>query len=604
MTITSLNIVDGTVGRTRLPKVRKPYVFLTIIIVILIGIVLAYSLGVFKQSKPTINDPKAPLPPSASRLHVFKKAAVCADGPPCAEIGRDILSKGGSAIDATIATMICNGVYTMQSMGMGGGFVMTIYKKDENKVYTLNAREKAPLGIKEEFYKNDQKTSKVGPLSIAVPGELMGYWQAHQRFGKLPWSDLIQPSIKFCNEGYLISHHQEASFQNTDVTKDHNLREWFVNEDGSLKKAGTKVIPKKLCDTLEVIAKEGALSFYNGSLSVKVVEDFKTLGSIITEEDLNNYTAEWMDPVSIKLKNGDTLYSVKPPGSGILLAFIMNILNNYNFTSASVEDEKSSILTHHRIIEAFKYAYAKRTELGDTEFVDLTHLLQELSDPNFGKNISNLISDNSTSQDPKHYGGIYFNPEDHGTAHISVISEEGDAVSVTSSVNIYFGSGLTLNQSGIIMNSVIDDFSFPTVVNYFGLPGSPNNALKPGKRPLSSMSPTIIIDDKDNVKMVIGASGGTKITSSVAFVIMKALWFDQNLKEAVDAPRIYHQLYPMKVQYEYGTLDYIVEGLKKLGHELERVDKATSIICALLKQADKIIANADYRKQGEVYGLD
>ncbi|XP_045477237.1 glutathione hydrolase 1 proenzyme-like isoform X2 [Harmonia axyridis] len=590
------------------PRIRTSYIVAGVVVVLVVGFVVAYSLGAFKK-KDGKNDlippnPHKPLPPSASRQHTFTKAAVCADGPPCAEIGKNILQDGGSAIDATIATMICNGIYTMQSMGVGGGFFMTIYSKKENKAYTLNAREKAPLKADPEMFRSSPNISKHGPLSIGIPGELMGYHEAHKRFGRLPFAKLVEPSIALCEKGYQMSRHQEMSLRLNDITNDTNLREWFMTEDGKFKKAGDKVIPKKFCETLKILAAEGPLAFYNGSLAQIVVEDIQAIGGIVSKEDLSSYTAEWMEPVSIRLRDDDTFYSIKPPGSGVLLGFILGILNNYNFTANDIKNDDSTILTYHRIIEALKYAYAKRTELADMDFVNISSLINNLTNAAYARNIYEKIIDNSTNNDPKYYGGVIYNKEEHGTAHISVISEEGDAVSVTSSVNIYFGCGYTSNRTGIILNSVMDDFSFPFFKNYFGLPGSPNNNLQPGKRPFSSMSPSIIVDKNNNVKLVIGASGGSKITSSVAEVIMRTLWFGQNLKEAVDAPRFYHQLYPMVVQYDYGVLQQIVEGLEKIGHKTERTLGSSSIICALLKTAQQIVANADYRKGGEVFGLN
>ncbi|XP_044758770.1 glutathione hydrolase 1 proenzyme-like isoform X2 [Coccinella septempunctata] len=591
------------------PRVRTAYIVIGIAVVIVVVLAIIYSFGVFKKTKDARTElsppnPRKSLPPSASKLHTFTKAAVCADGPPCAEIGKNILNDGGSAIDATIATMICNGIYTMQSMGIGGGFLMTIYSKKENKTYTLNARERAPLKADPEMFRSSPNISKHGPLSIGVPGELMGYYEAHKRFGRLPFSKIVQPSILLCEKGYEMSKHQEMSLQLNDITNDTNLRQWFMTKDGQYKKAGDKVVPKKLCETLKILAERGPLDFYKGTLAQQVAEDIQNIGGILTKEDLSSYTAEWMEPVSIPLRDGDTFYSIRPPGSGVLLGFILSILNNYNFTAKDIETDDNKILTYHRIIEALKYAYAKRTELADMEFVNISSLMNNLTSTEYAKIIHHKISDSSTNNDPKYYGGVTYNKEEHGTAHISVISAEGDAVSVTSSVNIYFGCGYTSNRTGILLNSVMDDFSFPFFKNYFGLPGSPNNGLQPGKRPFSSMSPSIVVDRNNDVKLVIGASGGSKITSSVAEVIIRTLWFGENLKEAVDAPRFYHQLYPMVVQYDYGITQQIIEGLEKIGHKTERMSSATSIICALLKTAQQIVANADYRKGGEVFGLN
>jgi gamma-glutamyltranspeptidase/glutathione hydrolase/leukotriene-C4 hydrolase len=514
-----------------------------------------------------------------------------------------ILEQDGSAVDAAIATMFCNGIFTMQSMGLGGGFLMTIYIKENETAYTLNARETAPMKASPEMYRDNQNISRNGPLAIAVPGELRGYHAAHQRFGKLEWAKLIEPSIELCEKGYQMSKHQYDSLTKATILNDTNLREWFYDSDGNFKKMGSTVVPKQLCETLKVIAKNGGDDLYNGTLGEMLLEDLKEMGSIITKEDLENYKAEWMDPIMVELRHDQKLYSVPPPGSGVLLGFIMKILDGFKFKPEDIDGIHNTVLTYHKIIEAFKYAYAKRTELGDTSFVNITNLLHNLTSPAYAESIRKQIKDNSTSDDPEKYGAVFYSKGDHGTAHISVLAENGDAVSVTSSINLFFGAGLTSKQTGIILNSVMDDFSFPYFRNYFNLPGSPNNALQPGKRPLSSMSPSILVDRDGDAKVVIGASGGTKITTAVALVLMRTIWFGQNIKEAVDAPRIHHQLFPMEIQYEYGTLQQVVDGLKAIGHKTNRYKDAGSIICALLKASDYIYANADHRKGGDVYGI-
>ncbi|XP_060521433.1 glutathione hydrolase 1 proenzyme-like isoform X2 [Cylas formicarius] len=591
------------------PSIKKRYVLGTIAILVILAVILAaYYTGVFAEKKQEDDEsnlmppnPTAPLPPSASVMHVFKRSAVCADSPPCAEIGKNVLEKNGSAADAAIATLFCNGMVTMQSMGLGGGFLMTVYKKDEKRAYFLNAREKAPLNASKEIYQGDHMKPRNGPLAIGVPGELRGYWALHRKFGKLPWKDLTQPTVDLCHNGYVMSNHQYQSLFKKTLREDVNFNEWFKDANGAYKKPGSKVVPKKLCETLAAIAANGGDDLYNGTLAKLFIDDVKEAGGIITAEDMDQYQPQWMDPVSVKLLNSDTIYSAPPPGSGAILTLIMNILEGYNLTRSSTNGLNETVLTYHRIIEAFKYAYAKRTELGDTDFVDLKELLSNLTSKRYAENVRQKIVDNTTFHDPKHYGAVFYDKGDHGTAHISVIDQNGDAISVTSSVNLYFGAGMTSKRTGIVFNSVMDDFSFPYYENYFGLPGSPNNEMKPGKRPSSSMSPSVIVDKDGDAKMVLGASGGTQITTSVAWTIVRSLWFGENIKEAVDAPRIHHQLFPMQVSYEYGILQQVVDGLKALGHKMKR--DLLSVVCALKRETGKIVANADHRKGGDVYGL-
>ncbi|CAG9773821.1 unnamed protein product [Ceutorhynchus assimilis] len=590
-----------------IPQIKKRYLLGAFAALVVIGLIIgAYYGGVFgsKNNELIPPDPIKALPPSGSQLRVFKRAAVCADSAVCAKVGNDILIKNGTAADAAIATLLCNGVVTMQSMGLGGGFLMTLYKRDEKKAYFLNAREKAPLAAKNEMYKDDQLTSRSTPLAVGVPGELKGYVELHKKFGTLPWKDLVQPALDICNKGYIMSNHQYQSlFKNAKLNKtDPNIKEWFLDKKGKFKKAGSKIVPKKLCNTLRLIQENGGEDFYNGTLANMFVEDIQAEKGLITLEDLAKYNAEWINPMSMQFNGQDTLYSSPPPGSGAILTFIMGILDGYNFTRNSIEDPNSTILTYHRIIESYKYAYARRTELGDMNFVNLTQLMKDLTSSEYAEDIRLKIVDNMTFSDPKHYGAVYYDRGDHGTAHISIIDQNGDAISVTSSINIFFGNGRTSPQTGIIYNSVMDDFSFPYFENYFGLPGSPNNEMKPEKRPLSSMSPTIIVDKDNEVKMVIGASGGTTITSCVAWAIVRSLWFGENIKEVVDAPRLHHQLYPMRAMYEYGMLKPIVDGLESLGHQMLR--GVNSVICALKKTNSTIYANADYRKGGDVFGKD
>nr|CAI5856574.1 unnamed protein product [Callosobruchus analis] len=424
-------------------KARKKYVLAAVILVLVIVIlVLAFATNVFSKKESTKEEklvppnPTKPLPPSASRLHVFEKGAVCADGPPCAEIGRSILEKNGSAVDAAIAAMFCNGIVTMQSMGLGGGFLMTLYIKAKGKAYSLNAREKAPLDAKDELYKDDPKKSKNGALSIAVPGELKGYWEAHQRFGKLPWKELVQPTIELCEKGYNMSKHQADSLRKNNLNNDPHLMEWFKDKDGKFKTEGSKVVPTKLCSTLKVIAENGGNDLYNGTLSKMLAQDIKAMGGIITEEDLLQYQAEWQEPISVTLKSEDRLYSAPPPGSGALLGFILNILDGYGFNRDSIDGVENTVTTFHRIIEAFKYGYAKRTELGDVNFNNISELLSNLTSRSYAEKIRLKIKDNSTSLDAKEYGAVVYNTDDHGTAHLSILAPNGDAVSITSSVNI------------------------------------------------------------------------------------------------------------------------------------------------------------------------
>ncbi|XP_046680502.1 scoloptoxin SSD14-like isoform X2 [Homalodisca vitripennis] len=600
-------------SRRKRSGLRKRYVLVScaaILVVSAATALLTWQLAAYHQPLPPLlrepPDPEDHQPPSPSYQHVFRRAAVCTDGTPCSRIGRDILAKNGSAVDAAVAALFCNGVVNMQSMGLGGGFIMTLYERATRTGHSLVARETAPGSATKNMFDRNSTLSRDGALAAGVPGELRGYWEAHKRFGKLPWAEVVEPTLQICRDGYHMSKHQSdvLSIRSYLITRDPNLREWFFNKvTGQMNPAGSLVRPRRLCATLEVIAREGGEAIHNGSLTQTFAEDIQALGGIITEADLRKFRPLWRDPITVRL-HGNTLYTSPPPGSGAFLAFILNILDGFNMTQHSMDTLANMTVTTHRMVEAFKYAYARRTEIGDPDFVNITQYLKNLMSDEYANDIRAKILDNETSEQPEHYGAVYYNQEDSGTAHISILAPNGDAVSVTSTVNLYFGGGVTSERLGIILNSGMDDFSVPGVVNYYGVYPSPSNFIVPGKRAMSSVSPTIIVNSDGDVTMVIGASGGTKIITSVSSVIMRYLWLGNSIKEAVDASRVHHQLYPMEVSYEYGVIAPLIRSLQAIGHKTKRYRDRGSIVCALARQDDKIYANADYRKGGEVYGMD
>lgn len=554
-------------------------------------------------------DPESPLPPSWSKLRIFKRGAVCADGAPCAVIGSSILEKNGSAVDAAIAAMICNGLVNMQSMGIGGGFFMTIYDKATKRAYTLTARDRAPLAANATMFDGKpQEASFIGPLAIAVPGEVAGYWEAHKRFGKLPWADLFRPTIELCEGGYNLTkiQHDGFKFNAKNIYSDRVLKDLFVDpETNDFYKPGSIIRPKALCKTLRIIAEKGAQEFYNGTLGKLLVQDLQEKGSIITMKDLNNFRAIWDEPLGAVISNGVKVFTVGTPASGALFIYILNILDGFHFTPDSLADHNRTTLTYQRMIETFKYAYALRNDLGDKDFVDMKELVTNLTSRSYAEKTRLKIDDHRTWDDPTHYGSSTLSPaKDQGTAHVSVLAPNGDAVSATSTINFYFGSGVASESTGILMNNAMNDFGVPSTISYFGVPPSPNNYIAPGKRPLSSMVPSILVDEKGDVKMIVGASGGTKITTTVTQIVAKILWMGKTVKAAVDAPRIHHQLIPAELSYEYGVPKQVIDGLKKMGHKVSRYRVRGSVACIILVNNDTVYANADFRKGGDVYGLD
>ncbi|KAH8280740.1 hypothetical protein KR054_006195 [Drosophila jambulina] len=541
-----------------------------------------------------------------SILGVYQHGAVSSDNLECSKIGSDILQKNGSAVDAAIAALLCNGLLTIQSMGIGGGHLMNVYSRSERHATAIDAREVAPYAAEMNMFDDQPEKSYKGPLSIAVPGEVMGYHVAHQRFGQLPWSDLVEPSLELCKNGYHVSQHMERALSAAlPHIKEHEQFQIYLNkETGKPHSAGTVVKPpKNLCETYKLLAENGPMDMYNGTLAKLLADDLRDVGSIVTGDDLLYYEADVINSITMDLGE-DTLYVLPPVSSGSLVAHTLSILQGYNFTTADLATEELRARTIHRFTEALKFAFAQRSELGDMHFIDARELVSRLNSPEFGDQNRAKINDSHVLPDPLAYGAQYGTNEDpDGTSHLVVLAPNGDAVSVTSSINSYFGSGLIGTRTGIVLNNGMNDFAVEN--NYFGLPKSPANIIDPHKRPMSSQSPILLADKNGDMRLVIGSAGGSKIIPAVVEVAAKVLWFGEDLRSAVNAPRFYHQLMPDVLEYEDGGFpDSLLQLLAQRGHRLKAVSETNaSVVSAISRNATAIYANADFRKRGGVAGF-
>lgn len=533
---------------------------------------------------------------------IFNNCAVSCDSVISSAVGKKILEQDGSAVDAAIGTLLCNSLLNAQSMGIGGGFLMLHYSKKDEKITVFDARETAPALSSFDMFKYHSKTK--GGISIATPGEVKGYWQAHQMFGNLKWSKLFQPAIEMCNNGFPLPYTQAKylSLNENHIRNSPSLRETFLNKLNNEIYTTNSIIKRpRLGKTLEIIAKQGADAFYNGELSETIVDEIQSNGGIVTKADLQNYECLIKKPVTFSLKDGVELNSVPNPGCGVLLNFILGILDSFDHDrSNSVE---SNALFYHRFIEACKFGFGLRYLIGDDNFDDSTDLYKTLSDQNIINEYKERISETNVFPS-NYYGSKGFN-EDHGTAHTSIVAPNGDAVAITSSINLVFGSNIAGAKTDIIYNNQMDDFACPdTECNSYGVPNYSANFIQPGKRPVSSMTPLIAINPDKNVRLVSGASGGTRILTSTALTAAHNLILKRDILESIENPRIHQQLWPDEVLYEDHFDREVIYNLSNTGHNLINFGHGGSSVQAIAGIGNgQLHAVCDVRKGGKPYGF-
>ncbi|XP_032308326.1 glutathione hydrolase 1 proenzyme isoform X2 [Drosophila ananassae] len=541
-----------------------------------------------------------------SVLGVYQHGAVSSDNLECSKIGSNILARNGSAVDAAIAALLCNGLLTIQSLGIGGGFLMNVYSRADRHATSIDAREVAPYNVEADMFAAEPEKSHKGPLSIAVPGEVMGYHEAHSRFGKLPWADLVAPSLELCEKGYHVSQHMERALHTAlPQIKEHQQYKIYLNpKTGNPHSAGTVVKPpKNLCESYQLLSDNGPLDFYNGTLAELLSQDLQDIGSIITRNDLLTYQPDVINSITMDLGE-DTLYVIPPVSSGSVVAHALSILQGYNLTKDDLATEELKARTIHRITEAVKFAFARRSQLGDMHYIDAREVVSQLTNPEFGNQNRAKINDSHVLPDPMSYGAQFATNEDpEGTSHLVVLAPNGDAVSVTSSINAYFGSGLIGPRTGIVLNNGMNDFAVEN--NMYGLPQSQANVIDATKRPMSSQSPILLTDKSGDIRLILGAAGGSKIIPAVVEVAANVLWFQEDLRTAINAPRFYHQLLPDVLEYEDGGFsETVLHLLANRGHTLKPMSKLKgSIVTGIARNSTAIYANADYRKRGGVAGF-
>ncbi|MEP6473834.1 MAG: gamma-glutamyltransferase [Gemmatimonadota bacterium] len=516
-------------------------------------------------SAPTATSAMNPAWPLAgkSRITDGEHAVVVSGSPIASAVGRAILEKGGNAVDAAVAVGFALAVVHPEAGNLGGGGFMVIRTAD-GKVSTLDYREMAPSGASRDMYleANGEPGDKslTGALAAGVPGSVAGLAEAHHKYGKLPWHDVIEPAIRLASEGFEIDE-----FRNRSIRGDSSRLVLFEGSrtsflpNGAPPAVGSTFRQPALAGTLIRIQDSGAAGFYHGMTAGLIVDEMHRGGGLISLEDLAAYKAIWRTPITISYR-GNTIYSMPPASSGgVTMAEILNILEGFGplppFGSADLL---------HLETEAMRRAFTDRnTILGDPAFVQMP--IEHLTSKSYATSLRNQIDRKHASKTP------VFDPSiraGSSTTHYSVVDADGNAVSCTTTLNDSYGSAVTVGGAGFLLNDEMDDFAAaPGKPNMYGLVQGEANAIAPGKRMLSAMTPSLVLDPSGKLLMVVGTPGGPRIITMVYHVISNVIDHHMSLADAVAAPRMHHQALPDTIFVERdGFMPAVLDQLTAMGH--------------------------------------
>lgn len=498
------------------------------------------------------------------------EAMVVTAEPLAAAIGLDVLKNGGNAVDAAVTIGFVMAVTHPQAGNIGGGGFMLIYSAKTQEVVALDYRETAPALATRDMYLDesgnpDKNLSRFSPLSSGVPGTVAGLALALEKYGTLSLPNALAPAIRLAEEGFTVSAALGSKIKSRAkrLKKNEAASALFFHPDGSFYQTGEVLYQKELAKTLREIAENGIEAFYEGKIAERIVAEMERGGGLITREDLGNYRPVIRRPVKGTYR-GYEVYSMSPPSSGgIHIVQILNTLEGYDIGAMG----HNSAETIHHMAEAMKRAYADRSKyLGDPDFVNVPET--GLTDKSYAAKLRKKIKSGRATKSEKISPGVPPIFESNETTHFSVVDSSGNAVSNTYTLNFSFGSGIAVEGAGFLLNNEMDDFSAkPGVPNAYGLIGGAANAIEPGKRMLSSMSPTIVLKD-GRPFIVTGSPGGARIITTTLQVIMNVVDHGMNIQEAVNAPRIHHQWLPDELRIEEGINPDTVELLKHKGHKV------------------------------------
>lgn len=479
----------------------------------------------------------------------YEHAAVVTAHPEASAVGLQILKDGGNAVDAAVAVQFALAVVYPNAGNIGGGGFM-VYRSADGEFASLDFREAAPAAATTNMYLDEEGNPIVdlslrGQLASGVPGSVDGMVKAHDRYGKLDWAALLKPAIRLAEQGFAITamqagelNRRKESFEryNPEGTAFVKATDWV---------AGDTLVQPELAHTLTLISQQGRAGFYEGEIADYIVAEMAAGNGIISHHDLENYEAKWRKPVASTYR-GYRVVSMPPPSSGgIALIAMLKSVEGYPLSQWGFQRDS----TMRVMIEAERRVYADRaTHLGDPDYYDVPS--EMLIDSTYNADRMRNMNFQHASFSSDIYAGEIPRTESEETTHFSIVDEDGNAVAITTTINGSYGSQVVVAGGGFLLNNEMDDFSVkPGAPNMFGLTGGEANAIEPGKRMLSSMTPTIVEKD-GRLFMVVGTPGGSTIMTSVFQTILNVVDFGMNMQEAVSAPRFHHQWLPAEVAVE------------------------------------------------------
>jgi gamma-glutamyltranspeptidase / glutathione hydrolase len=514
------------------------------------------------------------------------------------EVGAQILKDGGNAVDAAVATGLALAVVLPRAGNLGGGGFMIIHLKDKNETIAIDYREKAPSGAFRDLFLDeegnyDKKKAQFSLLSAGVPGSVAGFHHALINYGTLSWEEILKPAIKLAEEGFEIPH----DLANTLASKRYRARlssneaaaKVFYKADKSLYVAGEILIQKDLARTLKLLSEVGPDAFYKGEIAALIVKEMEKNGGLITLQDLKNYNIVEREPLVGDYKDYKIVSMPPSSSGGTHLIQMLNMLEEFPIKEMGFGSAESI----HILAEVMKRAYADRSKyLGDTDFYKVP---SSLTSKEYAKSLNVFISGDKVTPSDEVSPGNPYPYESPDTTHFSVMDSLGNAVSNTYTLNFSYGSGMMIPGTGMLINNEMDDFSSkPGTFNGYGLLGSEANAIEGNKRPLSSMTPTIIFKN-DEPYMVFGSPGGSRIITTVLQVALNVMDHDMNIAQAVHSPRIHHQWLPEVLMIESGFGPDTERLLTEKGYKLYPSTTMGSVQ-AIMKEGDYFYGSADPRR--------